>query len=519
MKLRFSEPRAGLAARLFAAYPHQLGYFADQKRNIIGTKQMKRSILIGLTAAALILAGAGILQSGGPTAPAHAGSATTQAGLPVELDGQPFPSLAPLVEATKPAVVSVAIARPTRSFRNPFRGDPLFERFFGPRQQPQPQQEQDRERDPQPTGSGVIVDAERGLILTNHHVIQNASEIEVTLSDGRTVEASVVGSDAGTDVALLELADTDGLTQMPLGDSDDVRVGDFVLAIGNPFGLDHTVTSGIVSALGRINVSPGRRERGASPIENFIQTDASINPGNSGGALVNMRGELVGIPSNILSRSGGNIGIGFAIPTSIAREIMRQLVEFGEVRRGRLGVQVNNVSEDLAEALDLDSVAGAIVEEVFPDSAAEQAGIEAGDVILRVDDKEIESSNDLVNAVGLRSVGEEVTLEIVGEDGNLKLVQATLGGTTLTDGAEVHAALAGSALVDSQDGAEGVLVDSVAPGSTAEANNIQAEDLIVRVNRTRVRTVDEMKNAARDRRVLVLQIQRGNRLLLQTVRP
>ena len=475
---------------------------------------MKRSILIGLSALALILASIGILQPGGPTPPAYAGSAATQVYVPVELDGQPFPSLAPLVEATKPAVVSIAVARTSRTLRNPFQGDPFFERFFGdPRRRQQPEQPQ-----LQPTGSGVIVDAARGLVLTNHHVIQNAGQIEVILSDGRTVEATVVGSDAGTDVALLELSEADELTQMPLGDSDDVRVGDFVLAIGNPFGLNHTVTSGIVSALGRNNVSPATRERGASPIEDFIQTDASINPGNSGGALINMRGELVGIPSNILSRSGGNIGIGFAIPTSIAREIMRQLMEFGEVRRGRLGVQVGNVSEELAEALDLESTGGAIVSEVFPESAAEQAGIKAGDVILRVDDKEIERSNDLVNAVGLRSVGEEVTLEIVDENGNLRMVTATLGGTALSAGGDIHAALEGAMLADSQDGAEGVLVESVAPGSAAAANGIEEEDLIVQVNRARVRTVEEMKSAARDRRLLALQIQRGSRRVLLTVR-
>ena len=476
---------------------------------------MKRSITIALTALALILAGAALLQPGGTTATAFAGSAATQASLPAELDGEPFPSLAPLVEATKPAVVSIAIARPTRRFRNPFQGDPFFERFFGqPRRQPQQEQEQTL----QPTGSGVIVDAERGLVLTNHHVIQNANEIEVKLSDGRYFEASVVGSDAGTDVALLKLPGADELTQMPLGDSEGVRVGDFVLAIGNPFGLSHTVTSGIVSALGRSRVSPAARERGSSPIEDFIQTDASINPGNSGGALVNMRGELVGIPSNILSRSGGNIGIGFAIPTSIAREIMRQLMEFGEIRRGRLGVRVDNVSEETAEALDLDSATGAIVTEVAPESAAEQAGIEAGDVILRVDEEEIENGNDLVNAVGLRSVGEEVTLEVVGNDGNLRSVQATLGGTPLSAGTEVHPALEGAMLMDSQDGAEGVLVESVAPRSAAATNGIEAEDLIFRVNRARVRGVEEMKNAAQDRRLLVLHIQRGNRRFTLTVR-
>ena len=460
---------------------------------------MTRRILIGLPALALILAGG-----------------AAPASLPLELDGEPFPSLAPLVEATKPAVVSIAIARPARSFRSPFQGDPFFERFFGnPRRRQQPQQQDPQ---PQPTGSGVIVDAALGLVLTNHHVIQNATEIEVTLSDGRTIGASVVGSDAGTDVALLELDEADELTQMPLGDSEALQVGDFVLAIGNPFGLTHTVTSGIVSALGRS--IPRARSAGApSPIEDFIQTDASINPGNSGGALVNMRGELVGIPSNILSRSGGNIGIGFAIPTSIAREIMRQLAEFGEIRRGRLGVFVQDVSEDVAQALDLASSAGAFVSEVIPDSAAEEAGIEPGDVIVKVDGKDVEGSNDLVNTVGLRSVGEEVSLEIVGKDGQLKLVEVVLGGTVSSGGGEVHPALAGATLVNGQDGGyQGVLVESIAPGSAAENSGLEADDVIFRVNRTDVRNVEQMKAAAENRSLLVLHLARGNRRVVITVR-
>ncbi len=481
-------------------------------------KKMRRRILIGLAALALILAGAGALLTSGAPTTSYAQDSTVGSSPPVQLDGQPFPSLAPLVEATKPAVVSIAITRPPRSFRSPFRGDPLFERFFGnpwPRQQPQ----QDSEPpEPQPTGSGVIVDAERGLVITNHHVIQNATEIEVTLSDGRTIAAAVVGSDAGTDVALLELDDADGLTEMRLGDSEALQVGDYVLAIGNPFGLTHTVTSGIVSALGR-TIQRGRSEGAPSPIEDFIQTDASINPGNSGGALVNMRGELVGIPSNILSRSGGNIGIGFAIPTSIARAIMRQLVEFGEIRRGRLGVMVGDVSEDVAQALDLASTAGALVSEVVPDSAAEQAGIEPGDVIVKVNDKEIAGSSDLVNSVGLRSVGEEVTLQIVGKDGQLKLVQATLGGIVTSVGDDVHPALAGATLVNGGDGGfRGVLVESIAPGSAAENSGLQADDVIFRVNRTDVRNVEQMKAAAENRSLLVLHLARGNRRVVIQVR-
>ena len=478
---------------------------------------MKRKTLIGISVTAVILAGAGLAQFGGQAPAAYAQSAAVQAALPGDLNGQPFPSLAPLVEATKPAVVSIAITRPTRNSRSPLQGDPFFDFFFRgrPRQQQQPEEQSPQL---QPTGSGVIVDAERGLILTNHHVILNTTAIEVTLSDGRTIEATLVGSDPGTDVALLELATADNLTEMPLGNSEEVQVGDFVLAIGNPFGLTHTVTSGIVSALGRTIPRNNRRSVSApSPIEDFIQTDASINPGNSGGALVNMRGELVGIPSNIISRSGGNLGIGFAIPTSIARQVMRQLIEFGEVRRGRLGVVVSDVDQELAEALDLDSAAGAMVAEVVPDSAADKAGIEAGDVILSVDQKQIESSNDLVNAVGLRSVGEKVTLEIIGGNGQLKMVQAELGGLAEAAGVEIHPALVGASLADGEDsGIAGVLVESVAPGSAAESSGLKAEDLIFRVNRTRIGDLEQLQAAAENRSLLVLHIRRGNqRVVLQ----
>ena len=476
---------------------------------------MKRKTLIGISLTALILAGAGLAQFVGQPPAAYAQSAAVQAAaLPADLNGQPFPSLAPLVEATKPAVVSIATTRPPRNFRSPLQGDPLFDFFFRrrPRQQQQPE-----EQGPEPTGSGVIVDAERGLILTNHHVIQNTAAIQVTLNDGRTIDAMVVGSDAGTDVALLELATADNLTEMPLGNSEEVQVGDFVLAIGNPFGLTHTVTSGIVSALGRTIPRTRRSVSAPSPIEDFIQTDASINPGNSGGALVNMRGELIGIPSNIISRSGGNLGIGFAIPTSIARQVMRQLVEFGEVRRGRLGVSVENVHQALAEALDLDSAAGAMVMQVVPDSAADKAGIEPGDVILSVDEKQIESSNDLINAVGLRSVGEKITLEIIGESGSLKVVQAELGGLAEAAGVEIHPALVGASLADGKDsGIAGVLVESVMPGSAAESGGLQAEDLIFRVNRTRVEDLEQLQAAAENRGLLVLHILRSNqRVVLQ----
>ena len=468
---------------------------------------MTRRLLIALSVLALALAGAGLLP---PAAPSQA----AQAGLPAEWNGEPFPSLAPLVEATKPAVVSIAIARPARNFRSPFRGDPFFEHFF-----PNPPRQEQRESQPSPAGSGVIVDAGRGLVLTNHHVIENSTRIEVTLSDARVIEAKVVGSDPGTDIALLELDEAEGLTEMALGESENLQVGDFVLAIGNPFGLTHTVTSGIVSALGRtINRARSRQGR-PSPIEDFIQTDASINPGNSGGALVNMRGELVGIPSNILSRSGDNAGIGFAIPTSIAREIMRQLMVFGEVRRGRLGVVVGNVDTELAETLDLDEAAGALVQEVVPDSAAEKAGVEPGDVIVRVNDKKIQTSNDLVNAVGLRAVGDEVTLEIVGAEGNSRQVQAILGGLVAATGNDIHPALAGAALTDSDAGEyEGVLVETIEEGSTAQRSGLRADDMIVAVNRVRVRNIEQFRKIADGQSLIVLSIRRGNRTLVLPLR-
>jgi serine protease Do/serine protease DegQ len=268
-------------------------------------------------------------------------SSGTLAALPTSVGGQAVTSLAPLVEAATPAVVNI---RATQVRRNPFG----------------------RQGEIGGAGSGVIVDAENGYILTNHHVVGEADEIQVSLIDGRTLDAEIVGSDAGTDIALIKV-EADELTEMPIGDSEDVRVGDFVIAIGNPYGLSHTVTSGIVSALGRTNIS-------RDGFEDFIQTDASINPGNSGGALVNMNGELIGINSMIFSRSGGNIGIGFAVPTEIASSIMGQILDFGEIRRGLLGVNIQSIDREAAETLDIDVEGGALVTRVFPDSAAEKAG-------------------------------------------------------------------------------------------------------------------------------------------------
>jgi Do/DeqQ family serine protease len=286
------------------------------------------------------------------------------------IDGEPLPSLAPVLERVTPSVVNIYTETRVQ-VRSPLLDDPFFRRFFNV-------PERARERISRSLGSGVIVDAERGYILTNNHVIEGSTDISVTLHDGRSFSAEMMGTDPDTDLAMIRV-EADELEELALADSRELRVGDFVVAVGNPFGLGQTVTSGIVSALGRAGV------RGLE-FQNFIQTDASINPGNSGGALINLRGELVGINSAIFTPSGGNVGIGFAIPSSMAQYVMDQLIEFGEVRRGTLGLFVQDLSGELADALELDVNGGALVAEVVDDSPAAKSGIKAGDVIVSVKD-------------------------------------------------------------------------------------------------------------------------------------
>ena len=437
---------------------------------------------------------------------------TAIAESPAQLGSTPVPSLAPLVRKVSPAVVNIATRGTMEAPRNPLMDDPLFRRFFGI-----PEQQQRREV--RSAGSGVIVDAKNGYILTNHHVIEHADQIEVMLNDNRRLEARIIGSDPGTDIAVLQVEDRKHLVQMALGDSDEVEVGDFVVAIGNPFGLQHTVTQGIVSALGRRGIS-------RDGYEDFIQTDASINPGNSGGALVNLRGELIGINSAIFSNSGGNIGIGFAIPVNIAKAIMSQLIEFGEVRRGLLGVSISDVNAETAEALGLDeNVQGALVQEVVPDSAAEKAGIQAGDVITRVDDEAVSSANDLRTAIGLHRAGDKVRLELI-RDGKTRKLTATLSELTEAQQAsaeDIHPGLAGAELADYPDEVPGlgrgaVRVESVAPGSPAELHGLREHDLIVGVNQVRVHNLKQMREIAGKQSLLLLRIKRNGRNLLLQIR-
>jgi serine protease DegQ len=412
------------------------------------------------------------------------------------VDDDNNPTFAPLLQRVTPAVVNVAVAAtaPDRP-QNPLLDDPFFRRFFelpDELQQPIPRQG---------IGSGVIIDAEAGLIVSNSHVVQNAEEIIVTLTDRRQFSAEVVGSDPATDVALLRI-DAQGLSEVELGDSDDMQVGDIVVAIGNPFGLGQTATAGIVSALGRSGIN-------IEGYEDFIQTDASINPGNSGGALVALDGTVKGINTAILSPAGGNIGIGFAIPSNMVRGVVNQLLEFGEVQRGRVGIGIQDVTPALAEALELGVDRGALVSEVEPGSPAEDAGIQAGDVITEVNGEPINTSTALRNEIGLVRLGETVSLTVV-RNGDSRTIDVQVGPAdetpVVTDTeeeaeAESIRALEGAELMTMDpndprfDGRTGVLVTNVRPASSAARNNLRPGDIITAVNRIGVESVDEL-NAA-----------------------
>jgi serine protease Do/serine protease DegQ len=432
-------------------------------------------------------------------------AAPAQTALPGAVDGQPLPTLAPMLARVTPAVVNIAVRARAPMEANPLLRDPFFRRFFGVPDQPQGELS---------AGSGVIVDAARGLVITNHHVVKDAQEIAVGLKDRRVFKAQLVGSDPGTDIALLRIP-AEALTALPVADSDRVNVGDFVVAIGNPFGIGQTVTSGIVSAVGRSGLS-------MDGYEEFIQTDASINPGNSGGALVNLRGELVGINSAILG-PGANIGIGFAVPINMARAVMDQILRFGEVRRGRLGVTTQDVTPAVAKQLGLTVTEGAVVQKVEPGSTAEQAGLRPRDVVTATNGRPVRSSGELRNRVGLTPVGEEVDLTVV-RDGRQMRVRARIGEpfqVTALAG-EAVPQLAGARVADLAPGmplygqVEAVVVASVDPSSSAFANGLRAGDLIYGVNRARVRNLKQFFEALRGaEQPLRISLLRGdNRITL-----
>ena len=419
-------------------------------------------------------------------------------------------SLAELVDSTSPSVVTIAIKGTRKIQHNPFFDDPFFERFFG---QPQPP----REREFGGGGSGVIVDGIQGYIITNHHVIEKAKEIKVFLKDGGEYLAELIGSDPGTDIAVLKINLSRTISQMPLGDSSLLRVGDFALAIGAPFGLSQTVTSGIISALGRPQMS-------SDGYGDFIQTDAAINPGNSGGALVDLRGQLIGINSAIYTRSGGNIGIGFAIPVNTVKNIMHQIIEFGSVKRGLLGVIISSINKDIAAQLGLEVEKGALIQEVSPNSAAEEAGLLVGDVITKINGEKTETSNDLRNAIGLKRSGESVELIIL-RDNKEMTVSATLGELVTQEPVkadELNSLLAGAELADfipeGKTKPEGVVILSVLPNSNAANARLKKGDIIWAVGNTSIANLDDFVAIIKDKNILVLRVNRNGRQLIIQMR-
>lgn len=429
--------------------------------------------------------------------------------------GQELPSLAPMLEKVTPAVVNISTkgSYHGKSQLPDFLNDPLFKRFFNfdiPEHRQLPQTHA--------LGSGVIVNAQKGYVLTNNHVINNASEILVTLKDGRKLVAELIGTDPQTDVALLKV-NAKNLNEVKLSDSDKLRVGDFALAIGHPFGLDQTVTSGIVSGLGRSGL-------GIEGYEDFIQTDASINPGNSGGALVNLRGELIGINTAIFSKSGGNIGIGFAIPVNMAKSVMDQLIKHGSIQRGLLGVQIQDLTPELASALGVKATKGAVVAQVIPNSSASKAGVKSGDIIIGVNGREIDSSTSLRNYIGLKRPGDTAKLKVLRGQKTLTL-PAIIGGekqlSSATpnktksqgfDARDLHTSLEGASLAENANG-QGIQVLSIKKGSIAWRSGLREGDVIIAINRLRVNSIKDLKKISKNKKgqTIALNIHRGDSAL------
>ena len=457
------------------------------RRSVIRTVATATALAIGATVAVLSLS---------TTAPT-----LVRAELPAPVVEQSpssgLPSLAPMLKHVLPAVVNISIKGHVEQ-QNPLMADPFFRKFFNTPRSPE-------REETQAIGSGVIIDAANGYVLTNAHVVEEADSIKVRLKDNRELEAKLVGTDPDTDVAVLKVKGSN-LSALPVADSDNLQVGDFVVAVGDPFGLGQTVTSGIVSALGRSTDADG--------LQDFIQTDASINPGNSGGALVNLRGELVGINSQILTRSGGNMGIGFAIPSNLARSIMLQLVKYGKVERGHIGVVGQTLTPGMAKPLGVpDSTSGVVVSQTTPGSPAEKAGIKTNDIITSANGKELHDINQLRNMVGLMRLGDDVDLTVI-RDGKehhvrVKVTKALEAAATAQD---LFPALVGASFAAASDGgsSKGIRVSAIQPGSPAEQSGLQVGDIIDSVNKQPVNTFEEFKRlAGKKEDQLLLHVLRG----------
>lgn len=408
-------------------------------------------------------------------------STSAFSGLPSEVNGTKVPSLAPILKQVTPAVVNI---HSTTRLKVSSRSQSFYNWYYGLPNIPQ-------ERVTQSLGSGVIVNAEKGYILTNNHVIDEADDIQVSLQDGRSFTAKLIGTDEGTDVAVIKI-DADNLHQLPLAKSENMQVGDFVVAVGNPFGLGQTVTSGIVSALGRTNIQ-------GMGYQNFIQTDASINPGNSGGALINLNGELVGINTAIYSPSGGNVGIGFAIPSSLAQRIMGQLIDYGQVRRGSLGIEVQDITANLARAFNLVENSGVIITDIEPNSPAQLAGLNPGDIITRLNDTPIKTHHDFENQEGLFELNTNIDIEFIREDEKLKsTAQIKIFDRKEINGDELHAALDGAHFINLpshlKSNYQGVLIDEIQRRSPAWNQGLRSGDLITSVNKKEISNIKQLKN-------------------------
>ena len=406
-------------------------------------------------------------------------------------DQAPLPSLAPMLEKVLPAVVSVRVEG-TASQGQKIPEE--FKKFFGDDLPDQPAQPFEG------LGSGVIINASKGYVLTNNHVINQAQKISIQLNDGREFDAKLIGSDDQSDIALLQIQNPSKLTQIAIADSDKLRVGDFAVAVGNPFGLGQTATSGIVSALGRSGLN-------LEGLENFIQTDASINRGNSGGALLNLNGELIGINTAILAPGGGSVGIGFAIPSNMARTLAQQLIDFGEIKRGLLGIKGTEMSADIAKAFNLDVQRGAFVSEVLPGSGSAKAGVKAGDIITSLNGKPLNSFAELRSRIATTEPGTKVKLGLLRNGKPLEVEVTSASAEMITP------ALEGATLSDGQlkDGGKGIKIDEVVKGSPAAQAGLQKDDVIIGVNRDRVNSIAEMRKVlAAKPAIIALQIVRGN---------
>ena len=442
-----------------------------------------------------------LLDQPATAAPAAAVAATvpTAAALPTAVNGTPMPSLAPMLKRVLPAVVSVNTKQRVR-VNSPFGDDPVLRRMFGIPQ----------ERIAQSLGSGVIIDAARGLVLTNNHVVDDADEVSVMLADGRTLKAEFVGNDADTDIALMRIP-AQNLTAIPVANSDKLQIGDFVVAVGNPFGVGQTVTSGIVSAVGRNNL-PG------AGFQNFIQTDASINPGNSGGALVNLNGELIGINTasfNPRGSAAGNIVLCFAIPSNLASNIKDQLLAGGVVRRGTLGIDTQDVDARNMRALGLAEARGAVVTRVYPGSAGAAAGLKVGDVILAANGEQIGNAEALRNFQGLQAANAQVTLDVRRDGKPLQLVSGLREVPKALAGGQLDERLNGASFAElpeslRRQGLSGVLVEDVARGSRAAQNRLQKGDVILAASSGEFTDLGGFRASfGKQPQQLVLQVLRG----------